>query len=190
MNPQRLKLFNVLTVAICIYCFSGFIGKKVTANEMDLEELAYLLVQVEEDTGLPRYLLAAIVSQESYFWPWSLNLNGKSFFAGSKEAAIKQIQKYENFDLGLMQINSQWLSVFEVSPEDALDPTANVLLGSTILNDCIDRHGLVGGIACYHAGDPARDKGQLYAKKVIEKWRDLEGLSGSSNSQAGNKENG
>jgi len=140
---------------------------------MDTRFLARLFVQAEEATGISRYLFAAIVAQESSFHPWSVNLAGRSYFGKSKEDALAQIENCESFDLGLMQINSFWLPKFGVNAEDALDPAMNVLLGSMILMDCIKRHGVFDGIACYHAGSPERRRGKTYAKRVLNKWRIL-----------------
>lgn len=141
---------------------------------LDMDFLAGLFVQAEETTGLPRNLIAAIAAQESSFWPWSVNLAGKGYYADSKESALANIGTTRNYDLGLMQINSEWLPRFGISAEDAIDPVMNVTLGALILLDCVERHGMWGGIACYHAGSPKRAHGQSYAEKVVSRWRVLE----------------
>lgn len=183
MNLRKLKLINIIACAvmgISGFCFSAQAQRKATAIEMDLKFLARLFVQAEETTELPRHLLAAIASRESSFWPWSLNIAGRSYYLRSKKAVLEKIKDCNSYDLGLMQINSMWLSRFGVSAEEALDPATNVLLGSTILMDCIDRHGILGGIACYHAGDPISQRGVAYAEKIIAVWRDLKGFNDDS----------
>lgn len=141
---------------------------------MDIKFLARLFVLAEENTKISRYLFAAIAAQESSFHPWSVNLAGRSYFGKSKEDALAQIGNCSSYDLGLMQINSFWLSKLGITAEEALDPAMNVLLGSIILLDCVQRYGVFDGIACYHAGRPDRRRGQIYAQKVTNKRRILE----------------
>lgn len=160
---------------------------EVDAQGMDMASLARLFVQAEEATGIPGYLFAAIAAQESSFWPWSVNLAGKSFYAPNKQDAVASIGSVKNFDLGLMQINSMWLPRFGVSIEDALDPAMNVVLGSTILMDCINRHGIYKGIACYHAGNPKKTRGVSYAEKVIAKWHSLKTVKPGPENEAGSE---
>jgi len=155
----------------------GIETEETEAEEMDTNFLARLFIQAEEATGIPRRLLAAIAAQESSFHPWSINLDGRNHYPATKKEALDRIGNCQNFDLGLMQINSMWLPRFGVSAEDALDPTMNVLLGSTILLDCIGRYGLWDGIACYHAGNPRRQRGVAYAAKVVAKWQSLKNVN-------------
>ncbi len=157
----------------CVVSCAVILCPAERTEAMDLKFLANLFMRAEEATGMPRYLLAAIAAQESSFNPWSINLSGQSYYGESKDDALAHIGDCENFDLGLMQINSQWLARLRVSAEDALDPAMNLTLGSLILMDCVTRYGIRGGIACYHAGDPQEAGGIEYAAKIIEKWRIL-----------------
>lgn len=157
--------------ACCLFSARTVRGDAMSTERFDMDYLARLFDRAAEATDIPWELFAAIAAQESSFHPWSVNLAGRSFFARSKQEALDSIGDTKSYDLGLMQINSMWLPRLGVSNEDALDPVMNVMLGATILNDCIQRYGTEGGIACYHAGSPNKRHGILYAQKVIAKWR-------------------
>lgn len=185
-NQSLWRRLNTVVLWGCVMAItiSGVLQLPENANAtasveegLDMNFLAHLFVRAEEATDLNRYLLAAIAAQESSFHPWTINLNGQGCYPASKHDALAQIGNYRNFDLGLMQINSFWLPKFGVSAEDALDPAMNVVLGSVILLDCIERYGIWGGIACYHAGNPHKEHGKKYAEKVVAKWKSLENTS-------------
>jgi soluble lytic murein transglycosylase-like protein len=54
----------------------------------------------------------------------------------------------------------------------ALDPVANISVGSMILRDCIDRRGSIsGGLSCYVGSTGPNDGG--YSAKVQAEWRRL-----------------
>ena len=70
-------------------------------------------------------------------------------------------------DIGLMQINSGWLTSMGVSTRDLLDDAClNTMTGAWILRQCIDRHGYTWeAVGCYNA--MSRDKKVNYAWKVF-----------------------
>lgn len=138
--------------------------------------LAAYFVRAEQITAVPMTLLAAIAARESSFYPWSINLDGQSYRPKNKKSALAWIHNSEasSFDMGLMQINSQWLNRFGMSIRDTLDPALNILLGSLILSDCISNYGIRGGLSCYHTGSPGSKRGLSYADDVIAKWSILE----------------
>lgn len=141
---------------------------------LDARTLARLFSTAEQETGVPKYLLASIAANESSFNPWAINIAGKGYSMQSKEEALAKIRENDklSYDLGLMQINSQWLPKFGLKIEEVIDPSVNVLLGSLILKDCLERHGTIHeGISCYHAGN-GRD-GSEYAQGVITGWSEF-----------------
>jgi Transglycosylase SLT domain len=70
-------------------------------------------------------------------------------------------------DLGLMQINSQWLQKLQTSEEKLLDDAClNVTTGAYILRQCIDRHGYTWeAVGCYNAH--SKGKRMDYAWKIF-----------------------
>lgn len=168
---SRFLVSAAILAALLIF-FSG----QAPSQGLDNGSLARLFVRAQEQTGVPSGLLAAIAIQESSFNPWSLNLAGQGKYPTSFRAALWCVEQFDarSFDIGLMQINSAWLERFDVGVEQAIKPGMNVLLGSLILRDCLNRHGLVGGVACYHSGRPEGVDGIRYARKVLRNWKMLE----------------
>ncbi len=122
---------------------------------------------------VPPKLALAIARHESGMNPWAINIAGQSFLLQSREEALRHVnfawRKGYSFDVGLMQVNSAWFRKFGISPETALEPRNNVLLGVWILAQEIERYGLTWrAVASYHtpvARNPER--GRRYAAAVI-----------------------
>ena len=156
----------IVTFLLFVGCIS--IGPPAVAQMppvLDLFEAPAL------ELGVSRELTVAIAGVESGFSPWVLNIEGQPFRFDSKEKALEKAGEAwaagRSFDLGLMQVNSQWLRRFGISPEAALDPLANVYFGSWILKQEIDRHGDIrAAIGAYHSPTPAR--ASQYADQVME----------------------
>ncbi len=89
--------------------------------------------------GIPPQLIEAIAYQESAFDPVAIHHNANG-----------------SFDYGLMQINSWWFETLGLERWQALsDPCFNVMVGTWILADCIDRHGYTWDcLSCYRSGKP------------------------------------
>lgn len=105
--------------------------------------------------------------------PWSLNIEGKAYFAKSPDEAIlifnaARAQGATLIDLGCMQINHHYHSEAFSSPEAMLDPVANVDYAARFLASLHRRHMTwTMAVARYHAGpnnDPAQKK---YVCRVI-----------------------
>lgn len=79
---------------------------------------------------------------------------------------------------GLMQVmTSVHQDKFDAVGKNPLDPTANIMVGATILRDCINRRGSVdGGLACYVGSTGPDDNG--YGAKVQAERRRLALASG------------
>ena len=146
------------------------------ATELQNASLAKVFKQVQAQTGIPGTLLAAVAARESSFHPWSINLAGQGVYPSSKQAALQRVRSSEarSFDLGLMQINSTWLSRLGITAKQVLEPRHNVLLGALILRDCITSHGVRGGLACYHSGEAQSQQGLVYAMGVLDICKRLE----------------
>jgi soluble lytic murein transglycosylase-like protein len=127
---------------------------------------------------VPKALAIAIAQQESSMYPWTVNVAGKDFRPRSREEALAIIKHARELglshDIGLMQINSQWLAKLRLSPETVLEPQNNITLGVWILAQEIRRHGLNWrAIGAYHSPDPARAR--RYAASVLNRLRSAKG---------------
>ena len=119
--------------------------------------------------GIPKKLALAILFQESKGHPWAVNIAGKSYMPKTKEEALSLVyrNKDKSFDIGIMQINSQWLKRFKLSPEIAIEPKNNVNLGCWILASCIKQHGYGWkAVGAYHSSTPARQT--AYARLIAK----------------------
>ena len=128
-----------------------------------------LFEMAAKDLNVPVALTKAIAEVESRHSPYALNIGGKGYFFDSKEDAIlvarQAMAEGKSLDSGLMQVNSQWLKRFNIPLEAALDPEANVYLGTWLLKENYQVHGdWQTAVARYHSPDQKR--GQRYLDKV------------------------
>jgi soluble lytic murein transglycosylase-like protein len=93
--------------------------------------------------GVNASVLYAIAQQESGLNPAAVNLNADG-----------------SYDLGLTQINSQWLphlSKFGITSAHLMDPCTNLNVGAYILALSMQRHGNTWrAIGAYHSSTPWR----------------------------------
>lgn len=123
--------------------------------------------------NVPKNLLIAIARTESSLQPWVVNVAGKDYHPRTKEQALAiiRIARARNLshDIGLMQINNWWLSRLRISPETALEPKNNVVLGAWILAQEIQRHGYNWkAVGAYHSPNPARQR--IYVHAVAKRY--------------------
>lgn len=111
--------------------------------------------------GVPRELAMAIARQESALNPLCINVAGDDYWPKTRseaETIIRKAQKKDlSYDVGLMQINSQWIKQWKIDPVSLLDPATNIRYGLKILKDEIRKYGMnwraIGG---YHSPNPLR----------------------------------
>ena len=104
-------------------------------------------------------LLEAIARVESGLDPDAINRNADG-----------------SYDYGLMQINSRWQEKLSSNWSHLSNPCYNVMVGSWILKQCIDRYGYTwDAVACYHTGrgisdlkGARRERATRYVRKVRE----------------------
>lgn len=105
--------------------------------------------------------------------PWSLNIEGKAFFAGSEQEALTLFQQARSdgavlIDLGCMQINHHYHGAEFSSAAEMFDPKRNVEYAAKFLSALHARHVTwTMAVARYHAGpdnDPAQKE---YVCRVI-----------------------
>ncbi len=112
--------------------------------------------QAGETYRISPELLCAIARVESGLNPSAINQNTNG-----------------SYDYGLMQINSSWKKSLGGRWQRLSDPCYNVMVGSWILRQCMNRYGYSwDGVACYHTGKGLSDthKGkQKLARKYIRR---------------------
>ncbi|MBO4336133.1 MAG: lytic transglycosylase domain-containing protein [Desulfovibrio sp.] len=119
--------------------------------------------------GIPYQLLMAIARQESDCRPLVINIAGRDHYPGSASEALDLIRQAkargQSYDVGLMQINSQWLQRFGISAELLLEPRNNIFMGAYILAQEIRRSGLSWqAVGHYHS--KSRKRAENYAGKI------------------------
>lgn len=111
--------------------------------------------------GVPKDLAVAVAKQESSLNPLCINVAGTDHTPKTRDEAVAIIKKAEkakkSYDVGVMQINSQWTRAWKIDPVTLLDPDTNIRLGVKILKAEIARHGLNWqAVGRYHSPNPAR----------------------------------
>lgn len=125
-----------------------------------------------ERYGVPKQLALAIATKESAMRPWALNIQGRTVQASSREQALEVSRAAMaaglSFDIGVMQVNSQWLRRYRLPLESVLDQPGNIQVGVWILGQAIKQHGLTWrAVAAYHTPGVDTERGRAYAEDVI-----------------------
>lgn len=155
-----MKLF-----LLCVLLLAGPAGAASASpdHEQDFQAAA-------RETGVPVALTQAIAGVESGGSPWALNVAGRGHIHASRDEALAAARRADaaglSFDSGIMQINNWWLKRYGIPLEAMFDPAANILLGSWILRQELDRAGgdAWTAVARYHSRDANR--GRRYADMV------------------------
>ena len=86
------------------------------------------------------------------------------------DPSAKNQNKNGSYDFGLMQINSILKKSLGGRWRHLSDPCYNVMVGSWILRQCMNRYGYSwDGVACYHTGKGLSDSGKE-KQKLAEKY--------------------
>ncbi len=140
----------------------------------------------EKKYGLPRGLLQSIALVESGLWskskkkllphPWSLNINGKSYYFKTQAEALAFFKSslargIENIDVGCGQVNWRVHGKYHFKkPENALNPTYNIAYAAYFLSkNFAETRNWRGAIAMYHSR--SKEKGEEYYAKVKNAWQ-------------------
>jgi soluble lytic murein transglycosylase-like protein len=141
----------------------------------DQLSLAPMFQEAAQAWGVPTAWTQAIARVESGLNPWALNIEGRGYTFASKAKALEKAQQAQqanrSFDSGVMQVNSFWLKQYGIPLEAALDPAANISLGSWILKQEIERHGQTwNAVGAYHSPDERRQRRYIeLVKAALEK---------------------
>lgn len=149
-----MRTAAVLLAALCLTCA---LPASAAKSGSDGRQFDRCFSTVGSYYHINPLLLRAIARTESHFNPAAINRNGDG-----------------SVDLGLMQINSQWLPTLAQAGIDAhrllSDPCLNVAVGALILRDDIKRYGVSWkAVGAYNAASP--EKRVRYAAKVVRSLR-------------------
>lgn len=133
--------------------------------------------------GVSHQTMAAIVKTESGFRPLAIGINGGEKLTrqpnNKAEAVVTAnwlISNGYNIDLGLGQINSNNLSRYGLSVDDAFDPCANLSVAASILTASYklalskghaEQPALYAAISAYNTGSLSRGFGNGYVQRVV-----------------------
>ena len=111
----------------------------------------------------------AIARQESDCNPLVINIAGRDYHPKSSQEALALIRearmRKQGYDLGLMQINSEWLERLGIDPALLLAPNNNIFMGASILAGEIKKRGF-GWEAIGHYHSPKSARALAYARKI------------------------
>lgn len=127
--------------------------------------------------GIPEGILYSVglteTGRRGGLSPFALNVEGKTYFAGSPAEAMARFNQARSggaklIDIGCMQINHHYHGAEFASVQDMFDPGRNVEYAARFLKSLHDRHETwTMAVARYHAGpnnDPAQKQ---YVCRVI-----------------------
>lgn len=145
---------------------------KDTSNSRHITVLYHAIKKTSEKYNIPQELLLAIGIKESNLWPWALNYNKQSYRFSTKEELIdflynNKISWNHSFDIGTMQINSQWAKEFNFNIEYILDINNNMDFAGKLLRDSFNRYGdSLRSISTYNT-PKINDQAVSYAQGVV-----------------------
>jgi soluble lytic murein transglycosylase-like protein len=164
---RTLLFFFVLMAFSCV-------GIRAEAGEnfSQTKLLEYMSLSAKR-WGIQEELILAVAKTESSINPFAINIRGKAYYPQDSSEALELIRKAsqegKSFDTGVMQLNIHTLNLIGISPEVALDPYINILIGSWLLANDLRRFGYTWkAIGNYHT--PVRknpERAKAYAQKVI-----------------------
>jgi hypothetical protein len=113
------------------------LGAGVPADEASARSstLVAAVSAVAASVGIAPELLTAVVWAESRGHPWALNIDGVGLYPRTQAEAVALLRAVRGrADIGLAQIHYPlWGPVFELRPEDLLDPWINLHVAARIL---------------------------------------------------------
>ena len=141
----------------------------------------------EQNQAIPVHLLAAISTTETgrYHaglgmalpWPWTINVEGKGYYYGSKAEAIAATQKFlrdgkRSIDVGCMQVNLKHHPKAFGNLNEAFDPATNVAYAARFLKSNYNEMGnWIQAAASYHSR--TSHLGRSYLVRVEKNWTSI-----------------
>lgn len=151
---------------------------KIEEDKKHLIELYNASLAAAKKYNVPQELLLAIGLVESGLWPWTLNVEGRPYFFKTKNDLLtflmnNRITFKTSFDVGAMQINSQWAKHFENDINAMVDVKRNMDFAAWLLRTNFNNFGENWrGVSTYHTPHVS-DRAVSYARKVVEKMKKL-----------------
>jgi type IV secretion system protein VirB1 len=122
----------------------------------------------------------AVVQYESHGNQYALNTQVRSYYPRSREEAAARLEQALraglSTDIGLMQVNSQWLRRLRLPADALLDPCTNVRVGTAILSRNYahtwakyraQKPALLTALSLYNTGNETRGLRNGYVAKVV-----------------------
>ncbi len=114
-------------------------------------------------------------TKKNYPWPWSVNVNGRSYYYDNKNDAVKAVKKfqeqgYKSIDVGCMQINLLHHGDKFKSIDQALDPKINIATAAKMIKKHYERKK-DWKIAVAHYHSKLQKHGGPYSEKVLAVWK-------------------
>ncbi|WP_045762233.1 lytic transglycosylase domain-containing protein [Xanthomonas albilineans] len=142
-----------------------------------MADLASLILACS--VGVHPQTVQAIIQHESGGNPYAINNQVRSYYPSNltdaKRIAYEQIAAGRSTDIGLMQVNSQHLRRYNVTPEALLDPCTNIRIGTTILRQNYaqtwakyqaEKPALLAALSMYNTGNETQGMQNGYVFKV------------------------
>ncbi|MES0809039.1 transglycosylase SLT domain-containing protein [Roseibium sp. SCPC15] len=135
------------------------------------------MVAAAQKYGVPLGVLYAVglteTGRRNSLYPYALNIEGKSVFPPSRQAAKRDVSKARKhgkklIDIGCMQINHHYHGDQFRSVDHMLEPRANVQYAARFLKELRTRQGSwTMAVARYHAGPNNNPAQKRYVCTVI-----------------------
>jgi type IV secretion system protein VirB1 len=143
-----------------------------------MADLATLILQCA--IAVHPQTVLAVVQTESQGNPYALNTQVASYYPASREEAAARLEEAlragRSTDIGLMQINSQWLGRLRIPAEALLDPCTNIRVGTAILSRDYartwakyqaEKPALLTALSLYNTGNEQRGLRNGYVSHVV-----------------------
>ena len=156
--------------------------------------------KVEQEKGIPRYLLKSISLAETgrwdrqkranIAWPWTVTALGVGNYFQNKAKALKYVRFLQanaitNIDVGCMQVNLHYHGKAFTSLEDAMDPATNIIYAAKYLKGLYQSaRSWTKAAGFYHSKTPQHF--QAYKLKVLKYWKQQHQLTGLEDRKAVN----
>jgi soluble lytic murein transglycosylase-like protein len=172
LNIKKIIIGTILFLSLLILWNTGAHATDNTSSNGYW--IKKYIAAVEQRNEIPRGLLSAIVSIESGFNPYAVNIEGKTVTINDKSEAVKTIkealnQGITNIDIGIAQINYRWHKDNFKNIEEMLNPTANIEYAAKLLSSLFKQHGTWHkAVRYYHSANS--DHHRRYSRKVVIAW--------------------
>ncbi len=168
----------------------GFLGS-LFATSIFAKPVPDLFIAISRYCDVPARILYAVAKAESGRtidgelspWPWTLNIEGSSFYFESREdqfdALMIAISEGQIVDVGYMQLNWRWKFDLLISPWQATDPYFNITTGCRVIRNHYEANSAAGwfeAVGRYHVesnSDKAVARREAYTERVRRIWRAL-----------------